>query len=69
MNLFVKRGTKSNTGSKFTRHIPVRLALNRQAERELEAYLEHTGYSLNALVRKLVLNELVEQTVLYERSE
>lgn len=67
MKLTRTKGSHTKNGNRVRGHIPVRLKLSRKATEELEAYTDHLGLSLNWLVHKLILDELVENRVLQER--
>lgn len=47
--------------------IKCRFKLDRASARDLEAYLDHLGISLNTFVRKLVKKELLDRTMADEK--
>lgn len=65
MKLTRTKPTKSLSGNRIRGYIPVQLKLSAQAIKELEIYTDHLNVSLSWLVMKLILNELVENRVLY----
>jgi hypothetical protein len=54
-------------GERQKRTVMVGIKLSAKHRQELEAYLDHLGLSINTFVRRLVLEELAEERLNYDK--
>jgi hypothetical protein len=69
MKLKVVHGSDYTANHHPKRTIMIELRLGVQDRKALEAYLDHIHISVNALVRKLVLDELLQERIHYGKTK